>query len=89
MKSFDCIPHDHKIAKLNAYGLGFDTVTFLFLCLKERNQGRKKVSIHNISSLFEIILSGVPQGSILGPIVFNTLLNDLFFNLRNKIYMIL
>ena len=86
MKSFDCIPHDHKIAKLNAYGLGFDTVTFLFLCLKERNQ---KVSIHNISSLFEIILSGVPQGSILGPIVFNTLLNDLFFNLRNKIYMIL
>ena len=61
LKAFDCILHDLLIAKLHAYGLGFDTVTFIFTYLKQRKQ---KVLINNI--LF--MLSGVPQGSILGPI---------------------
>ena len=61
LKAFDCILHDLLIAKLHAYGLGFDTVTLIFTYLKQRKQ---KVLINNI--LF--MLSGVPQGSILGPI---------------------
>ena len=47
-KAFDCIPHDLSITKLHGYGLGFNTVTFLFTYFKGRKQ---KVSI-NISSLF-------------------------------------
>ena len=38
-KASDCIPHDLLIAKLHAAGWAFDTVTFLFIYLKERAQG--------------------------------------------------
>ena len=58
-KAFNCIPYDLLITKLHAYDIGFNTVTFLFTYFKEQKQ---KVSIHNISSLFKIIISGVPQG---------------------------
>ena len=74
-KAFDCIPHDLLIAKLHAYGLSFDTVTFLNLYLKDRKQN---VRINNFFSAFQNILSGVRQGSILAQILFNIFLNDLF-----------
>ena len=80
-KVFDSIPHNLLKAKLHAYGLGFDTVTFLFTYLKQRKQ---KVSVNSISSLFEIILSCVPQGSIPSPILFNIFLNDLCLWLKNS-----
>ena len=40
-KAFDCIPHDLQIAELHAYGLDFDTVTFLNNYLKHRKQSVK------------------------------------------------
>ena len=80
-KAFDCIPHHLLIAKLHAYGLSFDTVTFLNSYLKDRKQN---VRINNIFSAFQNILSGVPQGSILGPILFNTFLNYLFLCIKNS-----
>ena len=74
-KAFNCIPHDLLIAKLHAYGLSFDTVTFLNSHFKDRKQN---VRINNIFRAFQNILSGVPQGSILSPILFNIFLNNLF-----------
>ena len=57
---FDCIPHNLLIAKLHAYGLTTEALTFLYSYLKRRQQG---VKINDAESIFKILLSGVPQGS--------------------------
>ena len=81
-KAFDCIPHVLLISKLHAYGLSFDMVTYLNLYLKDRKQN---VRINNIFSAFQNILSGAPQGSIiLGPILLNTFLKDLFLCIKKS-----
>ena len=66
-KAFDCIPRDLLITKLHAYGFSEKTVTFIYSYLNCRKQN---VKIENFYSNFLILLSGVPQGSILGPILF-------------------
>ena len=79
-KAFDCIPHDLLVAKLHAYGLSEDAITFVYSYLKRRKQG---VKINDTESFFQILLSGVPQGSILGPILFNIFMNDLFLFIKD------
>ena len=81
--AFYCIPHDLLIAKLQAYEFSFEMLTFLNSYLRNCKQC---VKINNICSDFLKILSGVPQGSILGPILFNTFLNDLFLCLKKQTY---
>ena len=73
-KAFDCLPHDLLIAKLDAYGFEKETINLLLSYLTKRKQG---VKIKDTTSEFLEILSGVPQGSILGPILFNIFLNDM------------
>ena len=62
-----CVPRDLLIAKMEAYGFQFDTLVFFYSYVKRR---RQNVKINNVFSAFQILLSGVPQGSILGPILF-------------------
>ena len=74
-KAFDCLPHDLLIAKLHAYGIKKGSLKLLFSYLKNRKQ---TVRLNNTYSEWIDILFGVPQGSILGPLLFNIFLCDLF-----------
>ena len=74
-KAFDCLIHDLLIAKLNAFGLEYNSLRLIHSYLTDRLQ---RVRINSMYSSWSNILYGVPQGSILGPLLFNIYLNDLF-----------
>ena len=78
-KAFDCISNDLLIAKLHAYGLDENALVLIYSYLKRQKQSMR---INNTYSSFQTILSGVPQGSVLGPILFNVYKNDLFLFIK-------
>ena len=67
------------IAELHAYGFSKKALTFFYSYLKCRKHSVKR---NDTESFFQILLSGVPRGSILGAVLFNLFIHDLFFIIK-------
>ena len=80
-KAFETMNHDLLISKLGAYGFQEDALIFMNSYFTKRQQ---RVRVNSNFNMWEKIISAVPQGSILGPLLFNIFLNDLFLFVENS-----
>ena len=74
-KAYDCLPHDLTVTKLEAYSIAKDILLSVSDYL---SYSKQKTKIGSASSDLANVIRGIPHGSILGPLLFNIFIDDIF-----------